>query len=287
MAEWGGVRDLVSLLDVQPDGEGRWVGAVYTDGVRPVVEGSQLLGEAIVAAGRLVPGRRAVSASMVFTRVADARDAVAIELDEVAAGRRFTTLGVRAVQAGRVCATGTLLLDETAPSVIEHAVDPPAVAGPHEAVPYDMGVTGRELRVGDAAYTGDPHAPVGPPVLDAWVRFSDLPEDPCLHAGLLAQFTGHMSIAAALRPHAGIGQDAAHRSLSTAINAIHLSFHGPVRADEWLLYHHLSTFAGDGMTHSECRVHTEQGRLVASFTVDAMVRTFADPDASRDERTAL
>ena len=83
----------------------------------------------------------------------------------------------------------------------------------------------------------------------------------------------HAGIAAALRPHAGIGQDQAHRTLSTAINAIHLSFHADVRADGWLLYHHESTFAGDGMTHAECRVHTEAGQLVGSFAVDAMVGT--------------
>src|SRR5205823_2570426 len=114
--------------------------------------------------------------------------------------------------------------------------------------PCDMGVIGRDIRVVDGAYSGDPDAPVGPPILDAWVRFRDVPADPPLHAGLLAQFTGHMSIAAALRPHAGIGQSEAHRTLSTAINAIAISFHADVRADRWMLYHHLSTFAGDGMT---------------------------------------
>jgi acyl-CoA thioesterase len=252
-----------------------------------VVEGSQLLGEALVAAGRLHPGRRAVSASMWFTRAADARRPVALELDDVADGRTFTALAVRAVQGPTVCATGVVLLDVTAPAVIRHAVSAPAVGGPEDAVPFDMGVVGRDLRIVDGAYTGDPEAPLGPPVLDAWVRFRPLPDDLPLHAGLLAQFTGHLSIAAALRPHAGIGQDQAHRTLSTAINAIHLSLHADVRVDQWLLYHHESTFAGDGMTHAECRVFTEPGALVASFTVDAMVRAFADPNAPVDDRTAL
>ncbi len=70
-----------------------------------------------------------------------------------------------------------------------------------------------------------------------------------------------MPIAAALRPHAGIGQDQAHRTLSMGINAIHLSVHREIRADRWMLYHHRSTFAGDGMTHAECRVHGEDGAL--------------------------
>jgi len=61
-----------------------------------------------------------------------------------------------------------------------------------------------------------------------------------------------------------------------------------------MLYRHLSTFAGDGMTHSECRVHDGAGALLASFSVDAMVRRFAGARAGadaaageRDERTAL
>ena len=143
-----------------------------------------------------------------------------------------------------------------------------------------MGVTGRALRVVDGAYTNDADAPVGPPSLDCWVRFRAVPADPPLHAGLLAQFTGHLSIAAALRPHEGIGQEAAHRTLSMGINAIQLSLHRDVRADEWMLYRHLSTFAGDGMTHAEGRVHDEGGALLASFTVDAMVRPFPPSDAA-------
>jgi acyl-CoA thioesterase II len=63
-----------------------------------------------------------------------------------------------------------------------------------------------------------------------------MPEDPCIHAVLLAQFTGHVSIAAAMRPHAGIGQSQVHRTLSTAINAITIAFHADARADEWMLY---------------------------------------------------
>ena len=75
-------------------------------------------------------------------------------------------------------------------------------------------------------------------------------------------------------------------TLSTGINAIALSLHADARVDQWLLYRHRSTAAGDGMTHAECRVHDEDGALVASFTVDAMVRAFADPSRG-DAKRAL
>jgi acyl-CoA thioesterase-2 len=285
---WGDAADLVQMLDVEPDGRLRYLGRPRTGAATRVVEGSQLLGQSVVAASKHAPGRRVVSAHMVFTRAASHEGVLEFDLDEHAAQRTMTTLGVRAVQSGRLLAVGTVLLDVGAPDVIRHAVVAPRTRGPYESEPFDMSVTGRDLRIVDGAYTSDRDAPVGPPILDAWVRFRDVPSTPSLHAGLVAQFTGHLSIAAALRPHAGIGEQDAHRTLSTAINAISLSFHAEVRADEWLLYRHRSTSAGDGMTRSECRVHTEAGDLVASFAVDAMVRPF--PKGARtviDDRTTL
>lgn len=283
---WGDVADLVGVLDVVAESPTRYRSDAYSDGRRPVVEGSQILGQAIVAAGRFAPGRRVVSASMIFNRAVDAGSPYFLELDPVSTGRTFSAIAVRAVQADRVCAIGHLLLDVTAPDVIRHADPAPDVAGPYDSEPLDMSVTGRDLRVVDSAYTGDPDAPQGPPEIDAWVRFRDVPDDQPIHAGLLAQFTGHMAIAAGLRPHAGVGQDQAHRTLSTAINAISLSIHADVHADDWMLYHHRSTSASEGMTHAECRVHDLAGGLIASFTVDAMVRGFADPTAN-DPRRAL
>lgn len=284
---WGDATDLVDLLDVRPDGVRAFVAGAHTDGLRPVVEGSQMLGQAIVAAGRLAPDRRVVSATMLFLRGAHSGLPLRFELTELTAGRTFTGLTVDVLQEGRRCAAGVMLLDVTAPEIVRHATRPPEVPGPYECPPYDMGVTGRDLRVVDDAYTNDAAAPAGPPVIECWVRFRALPDDPALHAGLLAQFAGHMPIATALRPHQGVGQSEAHRTLSMGINAINLSIHRPVRADEWLLYHHHSTFAGDGMTHAECRVFDEGGDLTASFTVDAMVRPFPSGDGKRDERTAL
>jgi len=209
-----------------------------------------------------------------------------IELTELSNGRSMTTLAPQVRQAGKLCASGIMLLDVTADDVMRHAAPAPETKGPYASEPYDMSVTSRDVRFVDGAYTSDPNAPVGPPTMDAWVRFRDVPDDPCLHAGLLAQFTGHVSIATAMRPHAGIGQAQAHRTLSTAINAITISFHANVRADRWMRYHHCSTFAGDGMTRSECRAYDVEGKLLASFTVEAMVRKMA-VDRPANERTSL
>jgi acyl-CoA thioesterase II len=287
---WGDAAHLVDVLDVIPTDEGglRFVSVARSDERRPVVEGSQMLGQAIVAASRRAGDRRVVSASMIFLRAADARQPLELELTELSSGRTFTSMTVEVTQAGRLCAAGTMLLDVPSDDVVRHAVRALDVPGPYECEPYDMGVTGRDIRVVDGAYTNDADAAPGPPTLDAWVRFRQLPDDQAIHAGLLAQFTGHMSIAAALRPHEGVSQDQAHFTLSMAINSISLSLHGPVKADDWLHYRHHSTFAGAGTTHAENRVYDLDGELVASFSVDAMVRPLpAGAKGPMDARTAL
>jgi acyl-CoA thioesterase-2 len=286
---WGDATHLVDVMDVRPTGEGlSFLGVARSDERRPVVEGSQMLGQAIVAASRHAAGRRVMSASMILLRAADAHQPLQFELKELSSGRTFAALSVQVLQGERRCAAGTFLLDTPSDDVVRHAVDAPDVPGPYECPPYDMGVTGRDIRVVDGGYSNDPDEPTGPPTIDAWVRFRQIPDDPALHAGLLAQFTGHMSIAAALRPHQGVSQDQAHRTLSMAINSINLSLYGPVKVDDWLLYHHHSTFAGAGTTHAENRVYDLDGALVASFSVDAMVRPLpSGAKGPMDARTAL
>jgi acyl-CoA thioesterase len=286
-APWGDAQLLLDVMAVRRVGERQFVGRDVPDERRPVVEGSQMLGQAIVAAGEIAPGRRLVSGYMNFMRVADSRVPMTFDIEEAFGGRSFSSLVVRVSQDTRLCAVGVLLLDVTAPDLIRHAAACQPCARPDECTAVDMGVVGRDIRVADGAYTDDPDAPVGPPVIDAWVRYRELPDaSSAMHAGLLAQFMGHMPIAAALRPHDGIGQSEAHLSISTAINAISLAIHADLRVDQWLRYHHESTFAGDGMTHAECRVYDEQAQLLASFTVDGMVRGYsAAPGA--DAKTAL
>jgi acyl-CoA thioesterase-2 len=286
---WGDASHLVDVMDVRPaDDELTFFGIARSDERRPVVEGSQMLGQAIVAASRRAAGRRVMSASIILLRAADARHPLQFDLKELSSGRTFAALSVQVQQGERLCAAGTLLFDTPSDDVVRHSVPAPDVPGPYECPPYDMGVTGRDIRVVDSGYSNDPDEPSGPPTVDAWVRFRQVPDDPALHAGLLAQFTGHMSIAAALRPHRGISQDQAHRTLSMAINSINLSLHEPVKVDDWLLYHHHSTFAGAGTTHAENRVYDLDGALVASFSVDAMVRPLPNgATGPMDARTAL
>ena len=48
----------------------------------------------------------------------------------------------------------------------------------------------------------------------------------------------------------------------------------------WLRYHHESTLAGAGMAYARGQVLTADGRIIASFTQDAMIRAFAPNSSS-------
>jgi acyl-CoA thioesterase len=240
-----------------------------------VIEGGQLLGEAIVAAAKTVPAQRVTSASMIFSRAArfDAPHEVAVEV--LRGGRGFSTLETRTTQGGKLCSVGILLLDAGARDALRGAVAMPDVPPPEACPHLDMGVTGRELRSVDDAYRRQ--LEVGPPEIFTWARFRDAPPHGYLHAALLAQSTTHWTIAAAMRPHAGVSEAEAHVTLSTGILATTLAFHDEVDVSEWLLYANSALWAGRGLVQGEGRVFARDGRLVASYTVQAMVRAFETP----------
>src|SRR6266567_1451230 len=192
---WGDSSDLKNLLDVQEAGFGHFVGAFYRDITRNVVEGGQLLGSAIVAAAKTVPDQRVTSAYMIFSKAASFDAPLDFHIEVLRPGRTFSTLEVRVDQNGQYRSAGLLLLDSGAPDAFRLTPPMPDVPGPYDAVPYDMRVTSRDLRIIDAAYDPDPDR-IGPPEIYAWMRFRDAPDEQYMHTALLAQSTTHWTIGA-------------------------------------------------------------------------------------------
>ena len=121
------------------------------------------------------------------------------------------------------------------------------------------------------------------------IRFKDAPSEPYLHAALLAQPTTHWTIAAAMLPHPGFGEAMAHVTLSTGIMGVNIAFHDEVDVTRWHLYSNPAIHAGSGLCQGEGHVFREDGVLVASYTVHAMVRDFVQgPEAmGHDASTAM
>ena len=70
-----------------------------------------------------------------------------------------------------------------------------------------------------------------------------------------------------------------HVSISTSVLSHTLTFHEPIDPGAWHLLAHESPYAGRGRTYGRANVFTEDGRLVASFVQDNMVRDM--PEAQR------
>ncbi len=268
---------MVAVFDVVPDGPHRFIGD-SDGGTRHIVDGSQLLGQAVVAASKTFRRHSVRTAHVVFVRAADDERPLVFTVDVLHEGRTFASAIVDVTQGDRRCASVTVLLDVEQTSVIEHADTMPDVGSPVDAVPVDMPMTGRQLRLVGLADPNDP-TEVGDPTIDAWLHYDRVPSRPDLAKALIAHFTGHLSISTAMRAHRGIGTAMAHKTVSTSVMEISVTFHEPVTWEGWMLYHHDSSYAGHGMSYVRGQVFTEHGALIASFTQDGMIRAFAD-DAS-------
>ena len=113
---------------------------------------------------------------------------------------------------------------------------------------------------------------MGLAALDVWVRYEKSPDERALRQALIAQFCGRHTIGTALRPHAGLGEAQAHRTLSTGVLSLSVRFHADRPLDDWLLYTHDALHAGRGLCDGKGRVFHRGGELLASFELEAMVR---------------
>jgi acyl-CoA thioesterase len=285
------VTDLLDLFDVASDGPDRFSGRTGVAGLsgqegRQVVEGTQLLGQAIVAVAKRFPDKSVRSAHAVFTRAVMAGPTVELDVDVVHEGRSTATAIVTVRQNGRRCVTITVLADIPTADVIRHQLPRPDVAGPPDANPCAMPMAGRELRLVDVVDVNSPDE-VGPPELYAWLRYEEIPARDDLAKALAAYFTGHLGISTTMRAHPGIGTAQAHLTVSTAPMTITVSFHEPVCWDGWLLYSHESTQVGAGMSFVRGHIHTEDGDLIASFTQEAIIRPLRKSDTAIGTRSRL
>jgi acyl-CoA thioesterase II len=287
-AQWS-VDGLLDLFDVAADGSDRFTGDTGLAGQdgRQVVEGTQVVAQAIVAAAKRFPDKSVRSAHAVFSRAVTVGPPVELVLDVVAEGRSTATAIVAAHQNGRRCMSVTVLADVPTADVIRHHLPRPDVAGPAAANAAEMPMIGRELRLVDVVDVNSPDE-VGPPELYAWLHYDPIP-DPIperddLAKALLAYFTGHLGISTTMRAHPGIGTSQAHLTVSTAPMTISVAFHEPVRWNGWLLYTHESTHVGAGMSYVRGAVHTEEGELLASFAQESLIRPLRTSDTAIDSR---
>ena len=266
---------VLRVLDLEP-AEGGFIGSNLDEG-GGVVFGGQILGQTVVAAARTQPGKEVQSIHTIFARSARGDEPLTIDVDEMHGGRAFGSITVTVRQGDRVCARSLVLLHAPDPDLIRHADPAPVVAAP-DTLEARGNTPWWDIHYDPAVDISDPDA-VGPATLDVWTRFPGAPDDLTTSQALLAYASDGFLIGTAMRPHKGVGQSMAHVSISTTVLTQTLSFHEPFAAGEWMLFAHESPYAGRGRSYGRANVFTEDGRMVASFVQDNMVRDFPEGQA--------
>jgi acyl-CoA thioesterase len=235
-----------------------------------VVFGGQLLAQSIVAALRGNEAMAVKTIHSVFPRAGRPDAAVEIQVDRMHAGRSFASSTVTITQGDRLVTRSLVLMDAAEDDLIRHADAPAAMPSPDDA-PGSSEPNCWQFRFVDGVDIVDPDA-VGPAELGVWTRFEGAPGDPVTGQALLSFATDGFLIGTAMRPHAGVGQAQAHKTLSTGVLSHTLTFHEPVDAGSWMLMANESPYAGHGRAYGRAHVFTSDGRLLASFVQDSMIR---------------
>jgi acyl-CoA thioesterase-2 len=269
------LHGLREVLELEPAGDGRFRAQNFDTGFGGVVFGGQLLAQTIVAASTADPSKEVKTVHTVFARGGAMDQPLDIEVEPMHVGRALASATVTVRQGERLCSRSLVLLSAAEPDLIRHGVDAPPVGAPEDAPSSTGGHDFWEIRVVDGVDLADPGS-VGPAELFVWSRFTGAEAPGVTGQALLGYATDGFLIGTAMRPHPGIGQSMSHVSISTSVLSHTLTFHEPIDAAAWHLLAHRSPYAGRGRSYGRADVFTEDGRLVASFVQDNMIRAFPE-----------
>jgi acyl-CoA thioesterase-2 len=234
------------------------------------VFGGQILGQTLrAAAGAADEGKVVKSLNQLFPREGDSGQPMTYTVTEHQKGRTYASTGVVASQGEKVVGVATVSL-HTPEAGSGHEAVAPSVGEPEDAVLVDLGMVPWETRIVDGVSLGSPD--VGPAELQFWMRTPALPDDVSLHQALLAHATDLTLIGTALRPVDGLSQADAQVRYHSAVTSHSLWFHQDFRMDDWLLVDQVCPVLQGGRAFGRGDVWTLDGRLVASFAQESMIR---------------
>ena len=250
--------DVLAALDVQEVGDGHYRAGHTRARHRWCSAGRSWLRRSW-RRPRSVPGKDLRSVHTIFARGASLDEGLDIEVEPMADGRAVasaTSPFVRAIASAA---------EHWCCSAPRSRISFVTVADAHRGRSGQPAAEPRALV--ELAWVGDVDiddpALVGPPELPVWTRVTGSSDDPVVNQALLAYATDGFLIATAMRPHEGVGQALAHRSISTSVLSHTLTFHEPVDAGASHLLTE-SPYAGRGRAFGRAQVFTEDaGRLVA------------------------
>jgi acyl-CoA thioesterase-2 len=277
--------DLVDLLDLERLEVNLFRGVSPEEG-RVRVFGGQVLAQALIAAGRTVDSDIPVhSLHAYFLRPGDPSTPIVFDVDRIRDGRSFTTRRVVAVQHGRAIFNMQTSFQriEDGP---EHSDDMPDVPAPEDIepaprpqwrVPPALARSAAEWRNREQPiemrFVGTPswaRTEPGEADQDVWQRtVGTLPDDPLLHAAIVAYASDHMLLSTATLPHTSGWH---HDTFMTASLDHVMWFHQACRADEWLLYRLHSPAAARGRGLSLGAIFRSDGIQCITIAQEGLMR---------------
>lgn len=253
------------------------------------VFGGQVLAQCVMAAGITVRDASEAGAARpihslhgYFMRPGDDTLPIRFAVEEMRDGNSFSTRRVHAVQKGAPIMSMVCSFQQRAGG-LDHQDTMPQVPGPDGLASLADAFRGVD-------HPGARHIAESRPIelrpvesnmfLDAgpekvatnhvWMRAVDrLPDDPLLHAAVLAYSSDYSLLEPVLRRHGLVWTD---RRLRVASLDHSMWFHRDARADEWLLYAQQSPSAVSGRGLSVGEIYSQDGTLVATTAQEGMVR---------------
>lgn len=281
----GALSGLLQVLDLERLEVNLFRGISPQNGWQRVF-GGQVLGQALVAAGRTVEeGRAAHSLHGYFLLAGDPTHPIIYEVERIRDGGSFTTRRVKATQHGRAIFAMSASFQKLEEGY-EHAAEMPDVRPPEalpsaaervaelmDALPENMRSFWQrenpiELRPVDISryLSRDPR----PPAQHIWLKANGrLPDDPRLHQCVLAYASDFTLLDTALIAHGKLLFD---RDIQLASLDHALWLHRPFRADDWLLYTQDSPSASGARGFCRGSFFTREGVLVASAVQEGLIR---------------
>ncbi|MDQ1696312.1 MAG: acyl-CoA thioesterase [Frankiaceae bacterium] len=273
------LRACLDLVETEP---GRYDAANLDMDYRRVF-GGQILAQTLLAATAAAgDGKEVKSLAQLFPREGQSDSSMRYAVTKHQEGRTYASSGVVATQVDetqsdesrreKTVSVATVSLHTPEDGSLRQD-DAPDIGKPEAATAADLGMIPWETRAVDGVDLAA--RDVGPASYRFWMRTPSLPDSPPLHQALLAYATDLTIIGTALRPAEGLSQADSMVRFHSAVTSHSLWFHQALRVDEWLLVDQCSPVVAGSRAYGRGDVWSLDGRLVASFAQESMIRMLA------------
>lgn len=287
------VKELLDILDLEPLEHNLFRGRSPATGWQRVF-GGQVISQALIAAQRTVDKERHVhSLHGYFMLGGDPKVPIIYEVDRIRDGGSFTTRRVVAIQHGRAIFSMSASFQRLEPG-LDFQADMPVQPQPETLAsekelkdrflqhapehvrkywernrPIEMRITDHQHYISDKKLSAEQYV---------WIKATaEIPNDPALHAAVLAYASDMTLLDTALFPH---GRKVFDKDMQVASLDHSMWFHRPVNINDWLLFAQdsPSTSGGRGLTRGG--LYSRDGTLVASAAQEGLIR-IRDPERGK------